>query len=105
MAAAGRHTAPVSATAVRVMTGGVVSVVVIGPFPDRAAGTSGLTTTTNGLRRIDIVDEGFLGDPPASSRCGTIRRCSYPSEEEPAGVPPIWNAAVPLARCVVTPPR
>jgi hypothetical protein len=26
----------------------------------RAAGTSGPTTTTNGLRRIDIVEEEFL---------------------------------------------
>jgi hypothetical protein len=37
-----------------------------GRSPDRAAGTSGLTTTTNGLRRIDIVDEEFLGDLPAA---------------------------------------
>jgi hypothetical protein len=44
--------------------GVVVSVVVIGQSLDRTAGTSGLTTTTNGLRRIDIVDEEFLGDQP-----------------------------------------
>jgi hypothetical protein len=56
----------------------MVSVVVIGRSPDRAAGTSGLTITTNGLRRIDIVDEEFRGDRPQSSpaleRCAALHR-------------------------------
>jgi hypothetical protein len=34
---------------------------VIGRSPDRSAGTSGLTNTTNGLRPIDIVDKNFSG--------------------------------------------
>jgi hypothetical protein len=52
---------------VLVVTGVVVSVVVIDQSPDRGAGASGLTTTTNDPHRIDTVDEEFFGDQPQPS--------------------------------------
>jgi hypothetical protein len=74
---AGRQGGRVSATAVLVMPGVVVNVMVIGRSPDRTVGTSCLITTTNGFRRIDIADEEFLGDQP--QRCPALERSARTS--------------------------
>jgi hypothetical protein len=69
-----------------VVTGVVVSVVVIGQSPDRTAGTTGLTTTTNGLRRIDIADKEFLDHQPQP--CPALKRSTalHTRMKDPAGV-------------------
>ena len=67
--------------------GGVVmSVVVIGHSPDRAAVLLALTTTTNGSRRIDIVDEEFLGDQPQPCPALEQSAALHTRMTDPAGV-------------------